>query len=80
MRVHNPHTSLLAERDAKVKDWSRERTKRRLSTLAQLARPYRWRVVLGMVTLLLATATALALCWRNRTPNVRRPRRALVAS
>ncbi len=60
MRVHNPHTSLLAERDTKVKDWSRERTQRRLSTLAQLARPYRWRVVLGMVTLLLATATALA--------------------
>ena len=60
MRVHNPHTSLLAERGASVKDWSRERTKLRLATLAQLARPYRWRVVLGVVTLLLATATALA--------------------
>ena len=60
MRVHNPHTSLLAERGASVKDWSRERTKRRLTTLGQLARPYRVRVILGVVTLLLATATALA--------------------
>ena len=60
MRVYSHHGSLLADRSATVKDWSRERTKRRLTTLAQLARPYRGRVLLGMVTLLLATATALA--------------------
>ena len=56
MKVHNPHTNLLAERGANVKDWSRERTRRRLATLARLASPYRWRVILGVVTLLLATA------------------------
>lgn len=60
MKVHNPHDNLLAERGASVKDWSRERTRRRLSTLAALARPYRWRVAGGVATLVLATATALA--------------------
>ena len=60
MKVHNPHTNLLAERGANVKDWSRERTRRRLATLAQLARPYRVRIALGVSTLLVATATALA--------------------
>lgn len=60
MRVHDPHTSLLAERGSNVKDWSRDRTRRRLATLAQLARPYRARIALGVLTLLLATATALA--------------------
>ena len=59
MRVHNPHTSLLAERGANVHDWSAERTRRRLGTLGRLARPYRVRVALSMLTLLVATATAL---------------------
>lgn len=60
MKVHNPHSHLLEERGANVKDWSRERTRRRAATLKALARPYRARVIGGVVTLLAATAAALA--------------------
>ena len=60
MKIHDAHSHLTSERGANVRSWSREQTRRRLSTLVALARPYRVRVALGIVTLLLATATALA--------------------
>jgi ATP-binding cassette subfamily B protein len=50
----------MRERGARVDDWSWERTRRRLGMLVRLTRPYRTRTVLSVVSLLLATATALA--------------------
>src|SRR5215210_2605051 len=50
----------MRERGASVEDWSWARTRRRLGTLVRLTRPYRTRTVLSVVSLLLATATALA--------------------
>jgi ATP-binding cassette subfamily B protein len=50
----------MRERGASVDDWSWERTRRRLGTLVRLTRPYRTRTLLSVVSLLLATATALA--------------------
>jgi ABC-type multidrug transport system fused ATPase/permease subunit len=50
----------MRERGASVDDWSWERTRRRLGTLLRLTRPYRTRTLLSVVSLLLATATALA--------------------
>jgi len=43
-----------------VKDWSWRQTRRRLLLLARLTKPYRTRTALSAVSLLLATATALA--------------------
>ena len=60
MRVYQPGSHLLQERDAKVRDWSWPRTRRRLRTLHGLAAPYRWRAILSLVSLLAATVTALA--------------------
>jgi ATP-binding cassette subfamily B protein len=42
-----------------VDDWSWERTRRRLGLLVRLTRPYRTRTILSVVSLLLATVTAL---------------------
>ncbi len=50
----------MRERGARVEDWSWERTRRRLGMLVRLTRPYRTRTILSVVSLLLATATALA--------------------
>ena len=50
----------MRERGASVDDWSWDRTRRRLGTLVRLTRPYRTRTLLSVVSLLLATATALA--------------------
>jgi ABC-type multidrug transport system fused ATPase/permease subunit len=50
----------MRERGAHVEDWSWQRTRRRLGTLVRLTRPYRTRTLLSVVSLLLATATALA--------------------
>src|SRR5215210_9021701 len=50
----------MRERGAEVKDWSWAKTRRRLGTLVRLTRPYRTRTLLSIVSLLLATATALA--------------------
>src|SRR5216117_3301909 len=50
----------MAERGSKVDDWSWRRTRRRLATLARLTRPYKVRTALSIVSLLAATATALA--------------------
>jgi ABC-type multidrug transport system fused ATPase/permease subunit len=50
----------MRERDAQVDDWSWKRTQRRLGMLLRLTSPYRTRTILSVVSLLLATATALA--------------------
>jgi ABC-type multidrug transport system fused ATPase/permease subunit len=60
MRVWQPGGHLMAERGAEVGDWSWRRTRRRLATLWQLTRPYKTRTLLSALSLLAATATALA--------------------
>ncbi len=60
MRVWQPGTHLSQVRGADIKDWSWAQTKRRLRTLYRLARPYRARVALAIVSLLGATIVALA--------------------
>jgi ATP-binding cassette subfamily B protein len=60
MRVWQPGGHLMRERGAQVEDWSWQRTRRRLGTLVRLTRPYKTRTLLSVVSLLLATATALA--------------------
>ncbi len=60
MRVHQPGGSLMRARGAEVADWSWRSTRRRLGTLWRLTRPYRGRTGLSVVSLLTATATALA--------------------
>jgi ABC-type multidrug transport system fused ATPase/permease subunit len=50
----------MRERGARVEDWSFARTRRRLGMLARLTLRYPVRTALSIVTLLLATATALA--------------------
>jgi ATP-binding cassette, subfamily B, bacterial len=60
VRVHQPGSHLTRPRDVKVDDWSWARTARRVAVLARLARPYRGRAALAMVSLLAAIATTLA--------------------
>jgi ABC-type multidrug transport system fused ATPase/permease subunit len=60
MRVWQPGGHLMAERGAKVSDWSWRQTQRRLATLARLTAPYKTRTILSLVSLLAATVTALA--------------------
>jgi ATP-binding cassette, subfamily B, bacterial len=60
VRVYQPGGHLLQERDAKVGDWSWQRTRRRFAGLASLLAPYRTRAILSLFSLLAATATALA--------------------
>ncbi len=60
MRVHQPGSHLMRGGRAEVDDWSWARTKRRLRALYRLARPYRGRTLLAIVSLLGATAAALA--------------------
>jgi ABC-type multidrug transport system fused ATPase/permease subunit len=60
MRVWQPGSHLSTQRDAKVDDWSWQRTARRISTLARLAAPYKLRTTLAVLSLLAATLTALA--------------------
>src|SRR6195256_1690394 len=50
----------MQERGADVDDWSWRKTRRRLGLLWRLTRPYRGRTALSVVSLLTATATALA--------------------
>ena len=51
MRVWQPGSSLLNERDIKIQDWSWAQTKRRLTALYRLARPYRLRTAAPAVLL-----------------------------
>jgi ABC-type multidrug transport system fused ATPase/permease subunit len=60
VRVWQPGSSLTEARGASVSDWSWRQTRRRLGVLARLTRPYRTRTALSAVSLLVATATALA--------------------
>ena len=61
MRVHQAGSHLTTRRAcARVDDWSWARTKRRLSALYRLARPYKLRTALAVLALLGATAVALA--------------------
>jgi ATP-binding cassette, subfamily B, bacterial len=60
MRVWQPGGHLMAERGARVDDWSWRRTRRRLATLGRLTAPYKLRTILSVFSLLAATATALA--------------------
>jgi ATP-binding cassette subfamily B protein len=50
----------MRQRGAEVDDWSWKATRRRVGTLWRLTRPYKTRTALSVVSLLLATATALA--------------------
>jgi ATP-binding cassette subfamily B protein len=50
----------MRERGADVEDWSWRTTRRRFGTLWRLTRPYRGRTGLSVISLLTATATALA--------------------
>jgi ATP-binding cassette, subfamily B, bacterial len=60
VKVYQPGSHLLEQRGAQVQDWSWRRTRRRLGTLAALIAPYRRRAAFSTVSLLAATATALA--------------------
>jgi ATP-binding cassette subfamily B protein len=60
MRVWQPGTSLVSQRKVQVDDWSWAATRRRLTALYRLARPYRGRVALAALTLIAATAASLA--------------------
>src|SRR6184192_2374459 len=60
MRVWQPGTHLSSIKKVEVDDWSWRRTRRRIGALAGLAKPYKGRTALSVVSLLAATATALA--------------------
>ncbi len=60
MKVWQPGGHLTQRRDAKVEDWSWQRTVRRVSTLARLAAPYKRQTLFAFVALIAATLTALA--------------------
>ena len=60
MRVWQPGGHLSSIKRVEVDDWSWRRTRRRVAALARLTRPYRLRTTLSVVSLLAATATALA--------------------
>jgi ATP-binding cassette subfamily B protein len=60
LRVHQAGSYLMAERGAEVKDWSWQKTRRRLGLLWSLTQPYRRRTLWSVLSLLAATATALA--------------------
>jgi ABC-type multidrug transport system fused ATPase/permease subunit len=60
MRVHQAGGYLTQARGADVDDWSWGKTRRRLGLLWRLTLPYRGRTALSVVSLLTATATALA--------------------
>jgi ABC-type multidrug transport system fused ATPase/permease subunit len=60
VRVWQPGSHLSSIKKVDVDDWSWRRTRRRIAELARLTRPYRVRTILSIVSLLAATATALA--------------------
>ena len=59
MRVHQPGSHLTRGGRAQVEDWSWGQTKRRLSALYRLARPYKGRTAIAIGSLLGATAVSL---------------------
>jgi len=60
VRVHQPGSHLMRGGRAQVDDWSWTQTKRRLTTLYRLARPYRAQTLLAIVSLVGATVVGLA--------------------
>ncbi len=60
MRVWQPGGHLTQTRGAQVEDWSWAQTKRRLTTLYRLAKPYKFRTALSIGTLLAGTLVSLA--------------------
>jgi ABC-type multidrug transport system fused ATPase/permease subunit len=60
VRVWQPGSHLSSIKKVEVDDWSWRRTRRRVAALARLTRPYKARTALSVVSLLAATATALA--------------------
>jgi ATP-binding cassette subfamily B protein len=60
MRVHQPGSHLMRGGRPQVEDWSWAQTRRRLTALYRLARPYRGRTLLAIGSLLGATLVALA--------------------
>jgi ABC-type multidrug transport system fused ATPase/permease subunit len=59
VRVWQPGSHLTMQRGADVRDWSWQATLRRIRFLARYTKPYRLRTTLAVVSLLLATLTAL---------------------
>ena len=59
MKVWQFSSHLMDERGARVEDWSWRQTRRRLRMLVRLARPYRLRAALAVVTLVAFTGVAL---------------------
>src|SRR5256885_3515816 len=60
MRVWQPGSHLTMQRAPEAEVWQCRRPRLRLATLARLTAPYRTRTTLSILSLLLATATALA--------------------
>jgi ABC-type multidrug transport system fused ATPase/permease subunit len=60
VKVWQAGSHLTMQRGADVKDWSWAQTMRRVTTLARLTTPYRARTSLAVVSLVIATLTALA--------------------
>src|SRR3990170_1132729 len=59
MRVWQAGSHLSDQRDARVDDWTWRQTRRRIGTLLRLARPYKGRTALALVTLVGYTLVAL---------------------
>ena len=59
MKVWQFSSHLLDERGARIDDWSWRQTRRRLRMLLRLARPYRVRAALAVITLIAFTGVAL---------------------
>jgi ABC-type multidrug transport system fused ATPase/permease subunit len=60
VRMHQPGSHLMRGGRPEVDDWSWSATRRRISTLYRLARPYRGRTLLAIASLVGATAASLA--------------------
>jgi ATP-binding cassette, subfamily B, bacterial len=60
VRVWQPGSHLTSVKKVEVDDWSWGRTRRRIAALARLTRPYKARTAVSILSLLAATATALA--------------------
>jgi ATP-binding cassette, subfamily B, bacterial len=60
VRVHQPGGHLMRGGRAEVEDWSWARTRRRLTALYRLARPYKARIAIAVASLLAATFASLA--------------------
>ncbi len=59
MRVWQPGASLVRQQNVRVEDWSWRATRRRLTALYRLARPYRLRTAAAVCSLVAATAVSL---------------------